>query len=99
MDLVTQAYLSMHVNAAKAAASILSDGKPTQFKAGVDNHYPVDHTHGSSATAMALLTDRLESNGFEHLSHENNTNVFRHKETGKHISVVTNDKQHKVRRI
>lgn len=99
MDLVTQAYIAMQPNAARQAATILNDGKTPAFKAGVDQHYPVDHTHGSSATAMALLTDRLESNGFEHLSHENNTNLFRHKETGKHISVTTTDKQHKVRRI
>lgn len=99
MDLVTQAYIAMQPNAAREAATILNDHKTPQFKAGVDQHYPVNHSHGISSTAMALLTDRLESNGFEHLSHENNTNVFRHKETGKHISVVTTDKQYKVRRI
>ena len=99
MDLVTQAYLAMQPNAAREAATIMNNGSTPKFKAGVDQHYPVDHSHGESSTAMALMVDRLESNGFEHVSHEDNKNVFVHKETGKHIVVRTSNTGHKISRF
>lgn len=81
--------MAMQPNAAKEAATILNFGRAVKFRGGVDNHYEVPHEAESIGHSMATMVDKLESSGFEHLSHENNVNTFKHTATGKVINTET----------
>lgn len=91
MDLVTQAYMAMHPSPAKEAANILNSGKPAKFRGGVHNRYEVPHSADSLGNSMASMVDSLESSGFEHISHSDNKNSFKHLASGKVINIETEE--------